>query len=82
MTEYLTILSELFLSLLHLLIIRKYMNVFWGPEIRNVKGYIEWGIYYVFLLIGNISSAFPPHLLLVGNVLLIFMISSATRLCE
>lgn len=79
MTEYLTILSELFLSLLHLLIIRKYMNVFWGPEIRNVKGYIEWGIYYVFLLIGNISSAFPPHLLLVGNVLLIFMISSATR---
>lgn len=48
MTEYLTIISELFLSLLHLLIIRKYMNVFWGPEIRNLKGYIEWGLYYVF----------------------------------
>ena len=79
MTKYLTILSELFLSLLHLLIIRKYMNVFWGPEIRNLKGYIEWGVYYVFLLANNISSMFPPHLLLVGNVLLIFMISSATR---
>ena len=79
MTEYLTIIPELLLSLLHLLIIRKYMKVFWGPEKRNLKGYIEWGIYYVFLLINNISPVFPPHLLLVGNVLLIFMISSATR---
>ncbi|KAI4446648.1 hypothetical protein C823_001166 [Eubacterium plexicaudatum ASF492] len=79
MTEYLTIISELFLSLLHLLIIRKYMNVFWGSEIRNLKGYIEWGVYYVFLLVSNISSMLPPQLLLAGNVLLIFMISSATR---
>lgn len=79
MTEYLAIIPELLLSLLHLLIIRKYMKVFWGPENRNLKGYIEWGIYYVFLIINNISSVFPPHLLLFGNVLLIFMISSATR---
>lgn len=79
MTEYLIIIPELFLSLLHLLIMRKYMNVFWGPEIRNLKGYTEWSVYYVFLLINNINSVFPPHLLLIGNVLLIFMISSATR---
>lgn len=79
MTEYLSIIPELFLSLLHLLIIRKYMKVFWGPENRNLKGCIEWGIYYVFLIINNIGSVFPPHLLLFGNVLLIFMISSATR---
>lgn len=55
------------------------MKVFWGPENRNLKGCIEWGIYYVFLIINNIGSVFPPHLLLFGNVLLIFMISSATR---
>lgn len=79
MTEYLTMIFELLLSLLHLLIIRKYMNIFWGPGNRNLKGYIEWGIYYVFLIINNISSVFPPHLLLLGNALLIFMISSATR---
>ena len=79
MTKYLTMIPELFLSLLHLLIIRKYMKVFLGSENRNLKGYIEWGIYYVFLLINNISSMFPPQLLLFGNVLLIFMISSATR---
>lgn len=66
MTEYLTIIPELLLSLLHLLIIRKYMKVFWGPANENLKSYIEWGIYYVFLIINNINSIFPPHLLLFG----------------
>ena len=79
MTEYLTIIPKLLLSLLHLLIIRKYMKVFLGAENRNLKGYIEWGIYYIFLNINNISSVFPPNLLLFGNVLLIFIISSTTR---
>ena len=79
MTEYLTLIPELLLSLLHLLIIQKYMKVFWGSESRNLKGYIAWSIYYIFLIINNINSLFPPHLLLFGNALLIFMISSATR---
>lgn len=79
MTEYLTVIPELLLSLLHLLIIRKYMKVFLGPANENLKSCIEWGIYYVFLIINNINSIFPPHLLLFGNVLLIYMISSATR---
>lgn len=79
MIEYFTIIPKLLLSLLHLLIIRKYMKVFWGAENKNLKGYIEWSIYYVFLTINNISSVFPPHVLLFGNMLLIFMISSATR---
>lgn len=48
MTEYLTIIPELLLPVLHLLIIRKYMKVFWGPENRNLKGFIEWGIYLLF----------------------------------
>ena len=37
------------------------------------------GIYYAFLLVSNIGINFPPHLLLAGNVLLIFMISSSTH---
>ena len=56
MTEYLTIIPELLLSLLHLLIIRKYMKVFLGPANENLKSCIEWGIYYVFLVINNINS--------------------------
>lgn len=79
MTEHLTIIPELLLSLLHLLIIQKYMKIFWGPERRHIRSYIEWGIYYIFLSINNIGVAFPPHLLLLGNILLIFVISSSTR---
>lgn len=79
MTGYLIIMSELLLSLLHLLIIRKYMTIFLGSENRNLKSYIEWVIYYVFLIANNIGFEFPPHLLLFGNALLIFLICSATR---
>ncbi len=79
MTEYLKIIQELLLSLLHLLIIQKYMKIFWGQGKQHLKGYIEWGIYYVFLSINNIGIAFPPHLLLLGNILLIFLIGSSTR---
>lgn len=79
MNEYRTILPELFLSLLHLLIIQKYMKAFWGPGTINLKSCTGWGIYYAFLLVSNIGINFPPHLLLAGNVLLIFMISSSTH---
>lgn len=79
MAKYLTLIPELLLSLLHLLIIQKYMKVFWGPGIRNFIGSIEWGIYYIFLFLNNVGVAFPPHLLLLGNALMVFLISSSTR---
>lgn len=79
MTEYLTLIQELLLPLLHLLIIQKYMKIFWGSGKQHLKSYIEWGMYYVFLTINNIGIAFPPHLLLLGNVLLVFLIGSSTR---
>lgn len=79
MTRYLTLIPELLLSLLHLLIIHKYIKIFWGPEQRHIRNYIEWGIYYAFLSMNNIGISFPPHLLLIGNVLLIFLISSTTQ---
>lgn len=53
------------------------MKTFLGPEKKTLKSYIEWSIYYIFLLISNISVNLPPHLLLSGNVLLIFIISSS-----
>lgn len=79
MTAYLMIISELFFSLLYLLIIRKYMKVFLGPANESFKSCIEWGIYYVFLIINNINSIFPPLILLLGNLLLMYIISSSTR---
>lgn len=79
MNGYLTMLSELLLPLLHLLIIHKFLRVFLGMEKRSLISCIEWSVYYVFLLINNIGIVFPPHLLLIGNVLLIFIISSSTH---
>ena len=79
MNRYLTTISELLLPLLHLLIIQKCMKAFWGSGKKTLKVYIEWSIYYVFLLINDIGIDFPPHLLLVGNVLLIFTISSSAH---
>lgn len=79
MSKYLIVLSELFLALLHLLIIQKYLKTFLGPEKKTLKSYIEWSIYYIFLLISNIGINLPPHLLLSGNVLLIFIISSSSH---
>ena len=76
MNGYLTAIFEFFLPLLHLLIIQKYMNAFWGSGKKTLKGCIEWILYYAFLFINNVGIKFPPHLLLLGNVLLIFMISS------
>lgn len=76
MNGYLTAIFEFFLPLLHLLIIQKYMNAFWGPEKKTLKGCIEWILYFAFLFINNVGINFPPHILLSGNVLLIFMISS------
>lgn len=79
MTYFLNIVLKLLLSLLHLLIIRKYMKIFLGVEYRSIRSHIEWCIYYVFLYLGNTSNIFPPHLILIGNILLIFLICSATR---
>ena len=79
MNGYLTMLFELLLPLLHLLIIHKFLKVCLGAGKRNLISYMEWSVYYVFLLINHIGIIFPPHLLLIGNVLLIFMISSSAH---
>ena len=80
MTQYLAIVPELLLPLLQLLIIQKYMKMFLGTGYNNLKEHIEWGFYYIFLLINNIGNLnIPPNILLFGNVLLIFILSSTTR---
>lgn len=79
MTEYFAMIPNLLLPLLHILIIQKYMKIFLGMGYKNLRGYIEWVVYYFFLSVGNIGIILPPHLLLTGNVLLIFAISSSTH---
>ena len=80
MTSYFSLIPELFLPLLQLLILHKYMKIFLGAGNNHVQEHIEWGIYYIFLLINSIGNFhFPPNLLLFGNFFLIFVISATTR---
>ena len=56
------------------------MKIFLGAGNNHVQEHIEWGIYYIFLLINSIGNFhFPPNLLLFGNFFLIFVISATTR---
>lgn len=40
---------------------------------------ISWLLYYVFLVTTGVEDLFPPQFLLVGNILMVFMISTVTR---
>lgn len=55
------------------------MKTFLGAEKRQCLNLILWGIYYVFIMANNIYSVFPPNVLLLINLIMIFMISSATH---
>ncbi len=77
MREYLSLISALLLLLLHILIIQKFMTIFMGSGKRNLWGYIGWAFYYVFLVVVD-QSDFSSAVLLVGNILFVFMISSVT----
>lgn len=56
MTSYFSLIPELFLPLLQLLILHKYMKIFLGAGNNHVQEHIEWGIYYIFLLINSIGK--------------------------
>lgn len=62
MTSYFSLIPELFLPLLQLLILHKYMKIFLGAGNNHVQEHIEWGIYYIFLLILTVLeiSIFRP----------------------
>lgn len=69
---------DLFLPLLHILIMKKLMKTLLGLGDNSTISYIEWGVYYAFLVMDNISSVIPQQLLLAGNILFVFIISSST----
>lgn len=78
MREWLALIPELFLLLFHLLVIRKFMTVFLGPGKRSCWGSIGWIVYYIFLIVVSYNN-FPSAVLLSGNILFVFVISSLTR---
>ena len=79
MNEYISIISNLFLPLLQLLIVQKYMTAFLGSGNKCLAGYISWSLYYIFLFFSTLSTVLSPFVLLLGNIMFVFTISSITK---
>ena len=79
MRGYLSLISGFLLPVLQLLIIQRCITTLFGPGNRKPVGMIGWLLYYVFLVTTGFGILFPPQFLLVGNILIVFMISTVTR---
>ena len=79
MRGYLSVISGFLLPALQLLIIQRYITTLFGPGNRKPAGIISWFLYYAFLVATGFELLFPPQFLLVGNIFMVFMISTVTR---
>ena len=79
MRGYLSIISGFLLPALQLLIIQRCITTLFGPGNRKPVGMIGWFLYYAFLVTTGFCIVFPSQFLLVGNILMVFMISTVTR---
>lgn len=79
MRGYLSIISVFLLPALQLLIIQRCITTLFGPGNRKHASMICWFLYYAFLVTTGIGLLFPPQFLLIGNILMVFMISTVTR---
>lgn len=79
MRGYLSIISGFLLPALQLLIIQRCITTLFGPGNRKPVGMIGWLLYYAFLVTTGFCIVLPPQFLLVGNILMVFMISTVTR---
>ena len=79
MRGYLSIISGFLLPVLQLLIIQRCITTLCGPGNRKPVGMIGWILYYAFLVTTGFGIVFSPQFLLVGNILMVFMISTVTR---
>ena len=78
MKQLLMTVSDLFFLFLHLLIMQKCMTAFLGPGKRSYKSVIAWMGYYIFLIFTNRVFRVSPLMLLTGNSILVFLISTVT----
>lgn len=79
MREYFSLISGFLLPALQLLIIQRCMTTLLGPGSRKPIGMMSWLLYYAFLVTAGFGVLFPPQFLLIGNILMVFMISTVTR---
>lgn len=73
---------DLFLPILHLLVMSWCIKVFLGSPRRWFPAYIGWFFYYIYQVQVIRKDSIPPFLLLAGNTLLVFFISSLSNYCS
>jgi sensor histidine kinase YesM len=78
MKQLLMTVSDLFFLFLHLLIMQRCMTAFLGPGKRSYKSVIAWMGYYIFLFLTNKVFHVSPLVLITGNIILVFLISTVT----
>lgn len=79
MRGYLSLISGFLLPALQLLIIRRCITALLGLGNRKPAGMVSWLLYYIFLVTTGFGVLFPPQILLIANILMVFMISTITR---
>ena len=79
MRGYLSLISGFLLPALQLLIIRRCITTLLGLGNRKPVGMVSWLLYYIFLVTTGFGVLFPPQILLIANILMVFMISTITR---
>lgn len=78
MKQLLMTVSDLFFLFLHLLIMQRCMTAFLEPGKRSYKSVIAWMGYYIFLFLTNKVFHVSPLVLITGNIILVFLISTVT----
>ena len=78
MKQLLMTVSDLLFLFLHLLIMQRCMTAFLGPGKRSYKSVIAWMGYYIFLFLTNKVFHVSPLVLITGNIILVFLISTVT----
>ncbi|MCI7589935.1 MAG: GHKL domain-containing protein [Spirochaetia bacterium] len=79
MKGYFSLISGFLLPVLQLLIIQRCITILLGSGNRKIAGMMAWFLYYAFLVTAGLGILFPPQFLLLGNILMIFVISTVTR---
>jgi len=74
MGEYISILSGVFLAVLQIAIVQKFMDVFLQGRSKNIIKYVVWTVYFTVLASSNLTDLIKPWVLITTNMLFIFVL--------
>lgn len=79
MIMYVSLISGILLPLLQLLIIHRYFSILLGQNCKTISSSVSWLLYYIFLVLTELTSIIQPQVLLLGNIAFLFFICKFIR---